>query len=653
MLSPVIDGLLNDSCWRADPTAVDFLMLEPNSGSPASQPTFVYCCFDDRNLYIAARLLEDRIDQLQTTCNTRDGDVIKDDCFVVMLDTYHDRSNAYYFAANSQGVQNDGRIIDDGRTIDENWDGRWISKAVRDSIGWSIEIAIPFSELRHAAADSIIWGVNFYRIERPHGEVSSWSPVSAWCRVSQYGSLSGLTVKSRLQRFELLPYGMMQYFNRADSLQGKTGIDIRWSITPNLNANATILPDYAQVEADPYQFNLSYQQGQELYLPEKRPFFMEGSSILYTPLQLFYTRRVSDIQAGGKVYGTIGSTELLVVDAQTKDPERNYSLLRIKQGMGHGITGGLLATNLQRSDSFSRALGADLCMPVYGPLLLTLQGAGSENIGMHGDKWAGTGRLNVNTPTSSLNFYATRIGNDFSVAQGFISPYNVGSFYTYSYASRRFPLTMLPGFQYIKPNVDWSWKRELGGRPSSNTVSTWTDVVTVSKWRFEVFGGHSFERYGDDEYINRNIDAQVESNYGGMGGIFFSYSIGELYDLSFRKFMGSVAFQALSRITVVPVINAIEFERNKWRWITNTTISWRVSEKLSVRMFVQTGSTSGTPANDIFSRERLETINSNLLISYEVLPGSMLYLVYNQPRNFITKDFDNIFMAKFSYSLSV
>ena len=182
------------------------------------------------------------------------------------------------------------------------------------------------------------------------------------------------------KRFEIMPYAAGQYKN--DSLEPSGGVDFEYDISSNLIFNATLLPDFAQIEADPYEFNLSYEEGEELYFPEKRPFFLEGGIILNTPFRLFYTRRMNEILAGAKLYGKIKSTELLALDVQTKDTEENFSVIRLKQELFGTATLGAIVTHKQHKDSVSQAASIDLNLPVYGPFRFTSQFALTNNTGI-------------------------------------------------------------------------------------------------------------------------------------------------------------------------------------------------------------------------------------------------------------------------------
>ncbi|MDO9390862.1 MAG: DUF5916 domain-containing protein [bacterium] len=647
--APVLDGKLDDSCWQNAGMSGEFYLLLPTPGGAVTQRTRIYLCHDDQNLYVGAYMHEDQPDRIQASCNQRDGEVYLDDCLEVTIDTYNDKSNAYYFAVNPQSTRTDGRIIDEGRTVDANWDCRWQARASIDSAGWAVEMAIPFGELRFNQADTMSWGINFYRLERPHWETSSWARIDNWCRVSQYGQLAGLAIDPKVKRFELLPFGLSQYQHGTDSLKFRAGLDFKYGITSDLNLNATYLPDFGQIEADQFRFNLSYQQGQELFLAEKRPFFMEGASILYTPIKLFYTRRMNEIEAGAKLYGKIGRAELLCLDVQTKDNDQNFSLLRAKHPLLGQAFAGITATNQQKGGNYSRSAGLDLNLPLYGPLQLTVQTARSANQGITGDEWAGVAEFKSETALSFWEARFFRSGPEFWVSQGFIETVDIDRWGSHFEGYHKFPLS--GPFQYLDAGGKWIRKQELGDRMTNNEVGLWTNIVTTGKYRFGLNGGRSFERYGQEEFANKMGVLEFETNVGGMTGIALSYGAGELYDDNFRQATMGLIFLPLSNLTVYPSIFAVRQGSNEWQWISNTRISCQITPRLFARVFIRTSTTYGTPAQRSFQLEDVEDLNSNILLGYEVRPGSMLYLVYNHPRNLITDEFDHYFLAKFSYSI--
>ncbi len=644
---PTIDGKLDDACWQHCNSVTDFYMVDPNPGAPVTQPTVVYLCYDDEKIYFGIHMSEDKPDAIQATVTQRDGGVYMDDSFELMLDTYCDRRNAYYFMSNLLGAKLDGRIIDDGRNVDETWDAYWETKAKRVEDGWEMEIAIPFSELNFPRADSLVWGINFWRIERPHWENTSFSPIELWCKVSKYGTLIGLSIKPKVKRFELLPYAADRY--EQDSLTPRAGIDFEYDVTSDLIFNATLWPDFAQIEADPYGFNLSYEEGEELYFPEKRPFFLEGSSILRTPIQLFYTRRINEILAGGKLYGKIKSTELLALDVQTEDNEENFSVFRLKQELFTTTTLGALVTHKQRSDTFSQAVSIDINHPVYGPFLLTSQFCSTRNTGVSGDQWAGHIGIEGETGTYGGELIAGRIGPDFWVKQGFISVYDInrqgisGEYWHKLLRDKGIS-------KWLEVGANFDFAQEIGDKLAVANTEFFSNFVMRNKWRIGIKGVRNYERYGDDEFVNRLIGFHIESNVGGATGIASSYFIGSLYDSSFRMFHISFLFLPIQRISAFQTLRALRLGETKWEWLTNTRISYKITDKAFFRIFLQADSETGTETEQTYAMEDIMNLNANFLFGYEFAQGTILYLVYNQPHNFTDETVDHIFVAKFTFS---
>lgn len=645
--SPVIDGKLNDSCWEDCKSVTDFYMVEPNPGAPVTQPTVVYVCYDDEKIYFGIHMSEDKPDAIQATVNQRDGGVYMDDSFELMLDTYCDRRNAYYFMANLLGAKLDGRIVDDGRDDDETWDAHWETKAQRVENGWEMEMAIPFSELNFPRTDSLVWGINFWRIERSHWENTSFSPIQRWNQVSKYGTLKGLSIEPKIKRFELLPYGAFRYDE--DSLTLRGGVDLEYDVTSDVIFNATFYPDFAQIEADPFQFNLSYEQREELYFPEKRPFFIEGSSILRTPYQLFYTRRMGEILAGGKLYGKIKSTELIVLNVQTEDTEENFSVLRLKQELFATTTLGCIVTHKQHSDTVCQAAGIDLNHSVYGPFLFTSQFAATRNTGVSGDQWAGHIGIEGETGTYGAGLFAERIGPDFRIDQGFIPTYDINRQGISGYIWHKF-LRDKGISKWLEVAGEFDVAKEIGYKLSAADTEFRSNFVMSNKWRIGISGERNYERYGDNEFVNKYIGLHIESNVGGATGISSSFLKGSLYNSTFRLFVVGVLFLPIKKISVFPTLQATRLGDSRWQWLTNTRISYKVTDKAFFRIFLQADSETDSVTEEAFSFHDIQNLNANFLFGYEFTPGTILYLVYNHPRNFSDKTTDNIFAAKFTYS---
>lgn len=324
---PRIDGSVDSTEWSGAAVARDFRQFAPRRGEPASQPTDVLVAFDSTHLYVAFRVFDAEEPTSQLT--RRDASLLEDDAVAVLIDTYHDRQSGYYFITNLLGTQADGRIADDGRTTDGSWDASWRSAARRTAEGWDAEFAIPLASVAFRAGGARSWGINFGRSRRRTLERSYWAgPLDNAYRMSQAGSLDGLHLVAPPKRHQVIAYGLTRAA-QGQSGRSEVGADVRYAITPQLAFSGTINPDFATIEADVEQVNLTRF---EVSLPEKRPFFLEGSELFRQRIRTFYTRRITDIRGGAKLYGRQGPWTLAAIFADATPtggvPGARYSVLR-------------------------------------------------------------------------------------------------------------------------------------------------------------------------------------------------------------------------------------------------------------------------------------------------------------------------------------
>lgn len=286
LTAPVtIDGDLSEEVWRTAPAASDFKQLDPVEGAAPSQLTEVRVAFDDDAIYVGARMHDTAPDSIIARLARRDVD-IQSDRFALYLDPYHDRRSGYYFRVNAAGTLYDGSMYNDGWT-DSSWDGVWQARVKRDGGGWSAEMRIPYSQLRYENGGSV-WGINFSRnIQRRSEAVFiAYQPKNASGFVSRFPDLVGLERLPSSRSLELMPYlttkGEFLHHDAGDPFNDGSrntvdaGGDLRMSVGSRLTLNATVNPDFGQVEVDPAVVNLS---AYETFFPEKRPFFVENSSI--------------------------------------------------------------------------------------------------------------------------------------------------------------------------------------------------------------------------------------------------------------------------------------------------------------------------------------------------------------------------------------
>ncbi len=280
-----IDGILNEAVWQLEGFG-GFLQSDPIDGAPETEGTTVWIAFDDKSLYIAARLYDKDPENIIRRLGRRD-DEVESDWFTFAVDPYYDRRSGYLFAVNPSGSIMDGTLFnDEGK--DMTWDGAWESAVHIDDKGWAVEMRIPFHQLRFKKNDLYTWGVNFFRVIKRKNEktVFSWVPKEESGYVSRFAILTGIKNINPDRFLEFLPFivGKAGFspeekgnpFQTGKEYLGNSGLDFKAGLQSNLTLNLTVNPDFGQVEVDPAVINIS---DQETYYLEKRPFFIEGADI--------------------------------------------------------------------------------------------------------------------------------------------------------------------------------------------------------------------------------------------------------------------------------------------------------------------------------------------------------------------------------------
>ncbi len=308
-----VDGRLDDGIWQTAVRISGFVQRDPIEGAVPSESTVVLVAYDDAALYIGARLYDAHPDSIIARLGRRDA-YANSDRFNVFLDPYHDRRSGVYFGVDAAGTLYDGVLLNDDWD-DDSWDGVWDGRARIDSLGWTAELRIPYSQLRFREAPEYVWGVNFSRdlARRHERDFIVFTPKNGSGFVSRFPDLIGIENVTPPPRLEVLPYTRARAefashtpgdpFNDGSSMSPDAGVDAKIGIGSNLTLNATVNPDFGQVEVDPAVVNLS---DVETFFQEKRPFFIEGSSIFnfgrggsnnywgfnWGDPQFFYTRRI-------------------------------------------------------------------------------------------------------------------------------------------------------------------------------------------------------------------------------------------------------------------------------------------------------------------------------------------------------------------------
>jgi len=397
-----VDGLLSEDAWSRASVMGDFRQREPQEGGPATERTEVRIVYDDDALYIGIMAYDSDPDRVVARILQRDKllqvegfsgklQFAGDDAVAVLLDPFHDHRNAVVFATNPNGAEFEALLTDEGSEVNLDWRGVWEVAGTRHPQGWSAEMAIPWRTLRYpdGALDQP-WGINVFRVIRRKNEETLWRSWGregeGFERVSRAGHLTGLADLPRaglnLEAKPFLLGGRRQEANDAGVLVAEgtreVGLDLKTELRPGLVLDVTVNTDFAQVEVDDEQVNLTRF---DLFVPEKRDFFLENSGVFEfgvpgnayepPPFLMLFSRRIGidedegevPILAGTRLTGRVGSQTVgfldIVTDSAYGLPRENFSAARIKRDVGESNYVGAMVTDRRGGGAWSTAAGVD------------------------------------------------------------------------------------------------------------------------------------------------------------------------------------------------------------------------------------------------------------------------------------------------------
>jgi hypothetical protein len=494
---PAIDGRVEEGEWaRAQPFSA-FVQQEPNEGQPASERTEIRFLIDQRNLYVAIICYDSAPEEIVVSESRRDASLAETDSIEILLDTFNDGQNAFVFGTNPFGIELDGQVMGEGqnagggfiasgvggsqrgqvRGFNANWDADFTVRASMTERGWEAEFAIPLRTLRYNPGLERTWGVNVMRNIRRKNEQVFLSPVPrgySLYRVSSGGKLNGLTLPAR-RDLRFIPYvaGSVNDdktlpANRVDR-GGRIGLDAKWGVRADLTLDATINTDFAQVEADEEQVNLTRFA---LFFPEKRPFFLENAQLFQVgqpqAVDLFFSRRIGldpsgapiDIIGGARLSGKLGGGyNVGLLNLQTDDafdgrtgaalaPGNNFTVMRLQREVGRSNFGGIFVNRqgvgrLAPADDFNRAYAVDAAWQASenGRVFAFLARTDSPDA-KGGSDYAGRAYYNYSGPVWSSAIGYSQVGNRFNPEVGFLQRKayrRVESRYAWSYQPKQWP----------------------------------------------------------------------------------------------------------------------------------------------------------------------------------------------------------------------
>jgi len=453
-----MDGTLADPLWsRATPVG-NFLQREPYEGRTPTEKTEVRILYTEREVYFGITCFDSNPKGIISTELRRDVSQELDDNFEIVIDSAHDRRNAYIFQINPLGTQRDALITEEQVTDsglgdgDAGWDGVWTSEARISASGWTATIAIPFATLNFMQSRNVIWGINFKRFIRRKNEEdlwSGWRRVYGAARISQAGELRGISDIGSGRLFIVKPYGLTGFSHFPQNAAGTgltpgtsalhtAGVDVKLGLRSNLVANLTINTDFADADVDTQQFNLTPYK---LFYPEKRQFFLENAGVFNFPLGgggdlIFFSRQIGidpisgevvPINAGAKVTGSLRDFAFGAMDVETRssgpNPYANYAVMRVKRSLWGGSYLGLMGIDKRSGnpgDNFNQARGADARLVFFRDIVVNGFAAQSRTPGVN----SGQTDLGAGVDYQSDWLQATvehrKVGANFNPEVGFI-----------------------------------------------------------------------------------------------------------------------------------------------------------------------------------------------------------------------------------------
>ena len=450
----VIDGRLDEPAWSKATRLGGFSEYQPVDSQPASERTEVLVWFSPKALHLGVIAHDSVPGSVRATVADRDN-IANDDWVRVYLDTFNDRRRAFIFGVNPLGVQEDGVQTEGGFNagmmrgmgggayggnmmsgqVDLSPDYQFESKGQVTADGYTVEIRIPFKSLRYPGSGPLRWGINVARKTQRTGRQDTWTDAKRVASfLAQAGTMEGLHDLQRGVVTELQPFvaASLEGSRQADAgysygtADFEPGANLRFGFT-NLSIDATVNPDFSQVETDASQVTVNERFA--LFYPEKRPFFLEGIELFATPNQLVYTRQIADPIGGGKVTGKIGKTGVAFLSAadDTGDASAWFNIARLRQDIGKDSLAGVTYTDRTEPDAFNRVVAADARI-VFKKLYYVLGQAGGSWTEREGETRSSSmwqAEFDRTARTFGFNYKLTGFGENFETQSGYVPRNNV------------------------------------------------------------------------------------------------------------------------------------------------------------------------------------------------------------------------------------
>ena len=695
-----LDGQLDERVYFTVPPVTDFIQQEPDEGAPARDQTEVWVMFDRDTFYVAARCWSTDPERIIANEMKRDSyNMFGNETFSVVLDTFYDRRNGFNFITNALGALFDATITNE-RTPNLDWNAVWDVRAGRFEQGWTLEMAIPFKSLRYRTGPSQIWGINFQRNVASTNETSFLTPIPAalafqgMFRFSSAPTLVGVEVPESGTRLEVKPYAISDVttdLNATPRLSndpgGDFGVDVKYGVTQGLTADLTYNTDFAQVEVDEQQVNLTRFS---LFFPEKREFFLEGQGIFdfgggfrggptayyfrgerfggSAPV-LFFSRRIGlnegrtvPIQGGGRLTGKVGPYSIGLLDVRTGDESvsgtapTNFAVARLKRdvlrrsAVGALFTGRSVAVD---APGASYTYGVDGVFSFYDNLNVNTYLARTQTPGRRGDDASYQTQLEYSGDRWGFVLDRLGVGANFNPEVGFLRRDDFRrSFGSFRFSPRPRSIAAVRKFLF-EGSLDYI--ADGAGRLETRLQQGIFGIEFENGDRF--FGGATDNYEFLDEPFDIHKDVTIP-----VGGYSFTsarvvYALGQQRSVSGGltfdrgQFFGgewtSIGYfrgriNLSPQLSVEPSLsfNWIELPQGAF---TTELLATRAIYTLTPRMFV---------AALLQYNSGADSLGTNIRLRWEYQPGSELFVVYTDERDTLTPRFRGLenraFVVKFN-----
>ena len=675
-----IDGALDEPIYTMVPPITDFIQQEPVGGEPATEKTELWVAFDEDNLYVLFRCWETDASRLVANEMRRDGPNMwqGNDLVAVSFDTFLDRRNSFNFVMNALGGRTDGQVTNE-RQWNGDWNAVWEARSGRFEGGWTAEAAIPFKSLRYQPGSAQTWGFNAFRTNRWKNEISYITRVpaargqSALYQGSVSATLIGVEVPSGASALDVKPYAISDFkTDRPSAVSNKlgadVGVDVKYGVTQNLTADFTYNTDFAQVEADEQQVNLTRFS---LFFPEKRDFFLENQGTFAfggiaaggtvpsdsdLPI-MFYSRRIGltdghqvPIVAGARLTGRVGRYSVGVIDMQTETDQQirstNFSVVRLKRDLFRRSSVGLLLTGrsvTQGGVGANGVYGIDGTFGFYENLNVNTYWARSRTDGRTGKDTSFRTQLDYAGDRYGVQLEHLVVGDDFNPEVGFVRRHDMRrstGLLRFSPRPTRFRSVRRFFYQgsldYIENGSGRLETLEVNGEAAiefQNSDRLSVTVVNSHEFLPRPFSIAPAVTLPVGEYDFNNV--RVQMNLGQRRKLSGNFAVerGSFYSGNRTVFsVGRGRLNAGSRLSLEPTysLNVVDLEEGSF---TNQLIGSRVTYTMTPLMFASALTQYNSSNNSVSVNARLR---------WEYRPGSEFFIVYNESRDTLARRFPDL-----------